>query len=156
MANVQAIRQALATQLQDQLNITAVANMPAQITPPLIAVIPGSPYLKYGVTFGEQGDALGAVMGEAALSSPASKNDIMLTVLILISMGIGYESMQPALDALLEPAGNTGSVPNAIAYDETLGGVVDFIIPLDVSGYGLVSIAGTDYFGAHLRVQVGA
>jgi hypothetical protein len=154
VANVQAIRQALAAQLQDQLNITSVGNMPAVITTPMIMVIPGSPYIQYGQTMGEQADALGAVMG--GLSSPQSKSGIMLTVLICISMAQGYEPMQPALDALLEPAGNTGSVPDAIALDETLGGIVDFAVPLDVTGYGLINVAGQDYFGAHLRVQIGA
>lgn len=154
MANVQAIRQALATQLQAQLGITAVPNMPAVITPPMIMVVPGNPYLKYGSTMGEAADALGAVMG--GLAHARSKNDIMLTVLICISVAQGYEPMQPALDTLLEPAGNTGSVPDAIAVDETLGGTVDFAVPLDVTGYGLVNTGGTDYFGAHLRVQIGA
>lgn len=154
MANIQAIRQALAAQLEATLNIRSLGNVPAVITPPTIMVLPGSPYIQYGVTMGEASDALGAVMGDVA--SPMSKNNIMLTVLVCISMAQGYEPMQPALDALLEPAGNTGSVPDAIALDETLGGAVDFAVPLDVTGYGLINVAGQDYFGAHLRVQIGA
>jgi hypothetical protein len=117
-------------------------------------ILPGSPYIQYGATMGEQLDALGAVMG--SLAHPQSKNNIMLTVLICMSVAQGYEPMQPALDTLLEPPGNSGSVPDAIAFDETLGGAVDFAVSLDVTGYGLVNVANTDYFGAHLRVQIGA
>src|ERR1700722_6567191 len=113
LANVQAIRQALAAQLQAELHIRSLGNVPATITPPMIIVVPGSPYIQYGATMGEAADALdakyGAVMGE--VSSTQSKNNIMLTVLICISMAQGYEAMQPALDTLLEPAGNSGSVP---------------------------------------------
>lgn len=156
MANLQAIRQALATQLQNGLGITSVANMPATITPPMIMVLPGSPYVTYGQTFGETIDAeFGMTFGEAP-SPGMSKVSSMLVVLIVISMAMGYEPMQPALDTLIEPPGNPGSVPTVIAMDETIGGAVEFAVPIDVSGYGLVSIAGQDYFGAHLRVQIGA
>lgn len=154
MANVQAIRQALASQLETQLGINCQPNMPAVITPPSIFVLPGSPYIQYGQTMGEQADAFGAVMGD--LQHTQSKNNIMLVVLICMSVAQGYEPMQPALDALLEPAGNSGSVPDAIALDESLGGAVDYAVPLDITGYGLISIAGQDYFGAHMRIQVGA
>jgi hypothetical protein len=162
VANVQAIRKALAAQLQAELHITCKANVPPVITPPMVMVIPSpGQYIQYGVTMGESTDALAAkysVMGEVMgdISNPMSKNNIMLTVLICLSTAQGYEAMQPALDALLEPAGNSGSVPDAIALDETLGGAVDFAIPLNVSGYGLVNIANQDYFGAHIQVQVGA
>jgi hypothetical protein len=118
-------------------------------------------YIQYGVTMGEGADSYAAkysVMGEAlgAISNPMSKNNIMLTVLICLSVAQGYEPMQPALDALLEPAGNSGSVPDAIALDNTLGGMVDFAEPLAVSGYGLVNVAGQDFFGAHIQIQIGA
>lgn len=155
MANVQSIRQALATQLATGLNIQALPNMPAVVTTPMIMVMPGSPYIQYGQTMGETADALGAVMG-TPVSPTQSKNNIMLTVLVVISMAMGYEPMQPALDAMLEPAGNPGSIPDVIALDETLGGAVDFAVPLDITGYGLVNIAGQDYFGAHMRIQIGA
>lgn len=161
MANVQAIRQALAAQLQAELHIVCKANVPAVITPPTILVLGGSPYIQYGVTTGEGADALAAkysFMSEALgdVASPLSRNNIMLTILICISVAQGYEPMQPALDALLEPAGNRGSVPDAIALDETLGGAVDFAVPLDCSPPNLINIGGQDYFGSHLRVQIGA
>lgn len=155
MANVQAIRNALADQLQDILGITAFGNMPPTVNPPTIAVIPGSPYIQYGVTMGEQGDAMGAVMG-ADPAVAMSKNNIMLIVVVFISLATGYEETQPALDILLEPPGNTGSIPTAIAFDETLGGAVDFAVPLDVASYGQIQAAGQSYFGARIRVQVGA
>ena len=155
MAVIQPSRVALAAQLQANLGIQAVPNMPAVITPPMMMVIPGSNYIQYGVTMGETADALGAVLG-SPVSPTQSKNNIMLTVLICISLAQGYEPMQPALDKLLEPAGNKGSIPDAIALDETLGGAVDFAIPLDVTGYGLINVGGQDYFGAHMRVQIGA
>jgi hypothetical protein len=154
VANVQAIRQALATRLQTQLGITTTANVPAIITPPAIFILGGMPYIQYGATMGETADALGAVLGPVA--TPMSKNSIMLSVLICISVAQGYEPMQPALDILLEPAGNSGSIPDAIALDETLGGVVDFAVPLDCTPPNLINVGGQDYFGSHLRVQVGA
>ena len=154
MAVLQPSRVALAAQLQNTLKIQTLPNMPAVITPPMMMVIPGSTYIQYGVTMGETADALGAVLGP--VDPVMTKNSIMLTVLICISVAQGYEPMQPVLDALLEPAGNNGSIPNAIALDETLGGAVEFAIPLDVSGYGLINVGGQDYFGAHMRVQIGA
>jgi hypothetical protein len=157
VANVQAIRAALANQLQTQLGIQAYTNMPPTVDPPMFAVLPGQPYISYGKTMGEMADALGATMGGVSLSSPLSKNDIQLQVLIIISLAQGYEESQPALDTLLEPSGNIGSVPTAIDVDPTLGGVVDYCITLDVATYGVIQlVAGQDYFGARLRVQVGA
>lgn len=159
MANVQAIRQALASQLQDKLGIPAFPNVPPNITPPMICVYPGQPYLAYGQTMGEGIDAaiggFGPVLGEPIAAM--AKTTIMLTVGVFISQATGYEEFQPQLDALLEPPGNTGSIPNAIALDETLAGLVDWAIPLDVASYGLIQdIAGQSYFGARVRVQVGA
>lgn len=156
MANIRAVRKALAAQLQTELKIKTHSKMPAVITPPVMMVLPGGPYIQYGVTMGEQADALeafGSVLGE--VTHPQSKNNIMLTVLVCISTAQGYENMQDALDDLLEPAGNKGSIANAIATDESLGGAADFAVPIDVTGYGLVNVAGQDYFGAHIRVQIG-
>lgn len=156
MANVQAIRQALASQLQAELDIPAFPNVPPNVTPPMILVYPGQPYMTYGQTMGEGIDAeLGPVMGESY--NPMAKVAANLVVAVLISQATGYEQFQPQLDALLEPPGNSGSIPNAIAADETLGGIVDWAIPLDVISYGLIQdIAGQSYFGARIRVQVGA
>jgi hypothetical protein len=155
VANVQAVRKALAHQLQSSLNITAHPYMPPTVNPPVLAIIPGSPYVSYGETMGEGPDALGAYFGSEPVSAQ-SRNTFMLVVLVVISMAEGYEDAQPALDALLEPPGNNGSVPNAIAVDETLGNMVDWAVPLDVATYGQLQIAGQDYFGARIRVQVGA
>jgi hypothetical protein len=120
----------------------------------MIMIIPGSPPIQYGQTMGEQSDALGAILGP--VSPTMSKNGLMLTVLIAISMAQGYEPMQDSLDALIEPPGNAGSVPDVIALDPTLGGAAEYAVALDVTGYGIINIAAQDYFGAHLRVQVGA
>ena len=51
--------------------------------------------------------------------------------------------------------GEPDSIPAAIAADPTLGGLVQWCVPVSVSSYGLVQWAGVGHMGARLQVQAG-
>ena len=81
-----------------------------------------------------------------------------LRVLMIISDAPPTEKVQRALDAYLGIGGGTtsASIPAALMADPSLGGVVQWAIPMTVSAYNRIEYSGVDYFGARLDVQIGA
>ena len=110
-----------------------------QISPPVAIVLPGNPLVHYGETF------------DGALT-------INLNVLMIISDAAPNEKVQRALDAYLGIGGGTtsASIPAALMADTSLGGAVQWAIPMQVTAYNRIEYAGVDYFGARLAVQIGA
>jgi hypothetical protein len=150
MASVSEVRNALAAQIQAQTGLTTVPRMPDQINPPVAAILPGLPYAKYGITFGEP--LLGM---PTAVPVPAELNFV---VAIFVSRAPSLERAQAAVDQYLglEPSDTVTSIPLAIFSDPTLGGVVEYCEPLLVQAYGDIEIAGQTYFQGRLTVTVSA
>lgn len=138
MANLTAIRNALATQITAQTGLRCDAQARDQVSPPCSVVLPGQPLITYGVTMD------GAV-------------NLSLIVLIIISDAAPAEKTQRALDTYLGVGDGEGqSVPGGIMIDPTLGGAVDFCEPVSAGNYSRIEYAGVTYFGARLNLTVGA
>jgi hypothetical protein len=138
VADVTAIRQALAAQIAAGTGLRAEAEPRDQVTPPVALILPGNPFLTYGQTMDE---ALG--MG--------------LIVLFLISDAPPVDQTQRAMDSYLSiGTGEIESIAAAILKDPTLGGHVHWCEPVSVTNYNRVDYAGQQYFGSRLNVTVGA
>lgn len=144
MADLNSIRNALAAQIAAQTGLRAVGQVKDQVSPPIALVLPGIPVVVYGDTMADQYSMQGAVT-------------LNLAVLLLLSHAPPTEKIQRALDAYLGiGAGEPQSIPAAILFDQTLGGVVQWCIPTSVSTYGPFEYAAETYFGARINVQAGS
>jgi hypothetical protein len=150
MASVSEIRTALAAQIQAQTGLTTVPRMPDQINPPMAAILPGLPYVKYGIALGESTIGL-----PAPVPVPA---EINLVVCIFTSRAPSLERAQQSVDQYLglEPSDTVKSIPLAIFADPTLGGVVEYCEPVQVHAYGDIEIAGQTYFQGRIAVALSA
>lgn len=149
MADLVAIRNALAANITALTGLRADGQARDSVTPPCAVVLPGSPYITYGVTMD------GPVMGGPVMGNAVNLN---LAVLVIISDGAPVDATQRALDAYLgvgQHADVTASVPNAIEADPTLGGQIDFIQAQTVTQYGRIDYGGVTYFGARINVVAG-
>jgi hypothetical protein len=138
IADLTAIRTALASQITSFTGLRAQAEVRDQVSPPIALVLPGSPLITYGATTD------GTVT-------------ITLSVVLLISDAPPTEKVQRAIDTYLGiGAGEGASVAGAIMSDMSLGGAVEWCVPLNVSTYGRIEYAAVTYFGGRLNVSVGA
>jgi hypothetical protein len=138
MADLVAITNALAAQITQYTGLRAEGQARDQVSPPCCVILPGQPFLTYGVTED------GAV-------------NMNLVILVIISDAAPVEKTQRALDAYLGiGSGEAESIPGAIMMDTSLGGAVHFCIPQTADRYGRISYSGQDYFGARILCQVGA
>ena len=140
MANLTAIRNALANSITTYTGLRADAQARDQVSPPCCVIIPGNPLINYASTMD------GAV-------------DINLLVLLIISDAAPVDATQRALDAYLgvdqDPAVGS-SVPEAIEKDNTLGGTVHYIQAVNAGQYGRIEYNGVTYFGARISCVIGA
>jgi len=149
VANLVAIRNAIAANITAFTGLRADGQARDSITPPCAVVLPGNPYITYGVTMD------GPVMGGPVIGNAVN---LSLGVLVIISDSAPVDSTQRALDAYLgvgEDADAAASVPNAIEADPTLGGLIDFIQAQTVTQYGRLDYGGVTYFGARINVIAG-
>ena len=139
MADVSTIRAALAARITAGTGLRTLAEARDLISPPVAIILPGNPLVHYGETF------------DGALT-------INLNVLMVISDAAPNEKVQRALDAYLGIGGGTtsASIPAALMADTSLGGAVQWAIPMQVSAYNRIEYNGVEYFGARLAVQIGA
>lgn len=139
MADVSAIRAALAAQITAKTGLRALGDAPGQVNPPVAVILPGTPFVHFGDTF------------DGSLT-------VNLRVLLILSDAPPVERVQRALDAYLGIGGDTTTalIPGAIMADPTLGGVAQWCMPMAVSTYHTIEYAKETYFGARLEVQVGA
>ena len=134
MANVKTIRVALANQLASTgLRTHPVA--PGQVVPPALVIIPNRPAISFGQTMD-------------------GETEVNLLVIVLLSAANDAYG-QDVLDDYVSSSG-TRSLAAAIQADPTLGGAVEFAVPLQISTYGLIEYAGQQYMGCSLMVQCGA
>lgn len=140
MADLVAIRNALAASITRFTGLRTDGQARDQITPPCAVVIPREPFINYGSTMN------GAV-------------DINLMVLLIISDAAPVDATQRALDTYLgvdqDPAIGS-SVPEAIEEDNTLGGLVHYVQAVSAGSYGRIEYASVTYFGARISVVIGA
>lgn len=138
MADLTTIRTALAAQITTYTGLRSEAQVKDQISPPMALVMPGPTLVSYGDTM------------DGAMT-------IGLAVLLLISDAAPTEKVQRALDAYLGiGSGETQSIAGAIMEDPSLGGEVEWCIPISVTSYGRVEYAAENYFGARININVGA
>jgi hypothetical protein len=140
VADFVVIRNALAAQVTAVTGLRCDGQARDQVSPPCSVVLPGQPFITYGVTT------------DGALN-------FNLAVLIIVSDAAPAEKTQRALDVWLgigEDTSETESVPAAVMSDITLGGVVHFIEPVSIGTYGRITYANVVYFGAQLNLTGGA
>jgi hypothetical protein len=146
MASVNQVKTALAAQIQAHTGLTTLSLMPDQINPPIAVILPGAPYIKYGVTLGDSLIGL-----PHAVPVPA---DINLVICVFTSRAPSLERAQQSVDQYLglEPSDTVTSIPLAIFADPTLGRIVEYCEPLQVIAYGDIEIAGQTYFQGRISV----
>jgi hypothetical protein len=140
MADLIAIRNALAASITKYTGLRADGQARDQVTPPCAVILPGNPYVNYASTM------------DGAL-------DFNFTVLLIISDSAPVDATQRALDLYLGIGQNdpniASSVPQAIEADNTLGGTVHFIQAVSAGRYGRIEYGGITYFGAAVNVIAG-
>lgn len=140
MADLVAIRNALAASITQFTGLRADGQARDQVTPPCCVILPGNPLISYGDTMN------GAVT-------------INLNVLLIISDAAPVDATQRALDTYLGVDQNPAvgsSVPEAIEEDNTLGGLVHYVQAVSAGSYGRIEYASVTYFGARISVVIGA
>jgi len=106
-------------------------------SPPVAVVIPpAGQYINYEVSV-ETGVA-----------------EYFFRILVLLSKG-DVRANTALLDAFLSPEG-TSSIAAAINADTTIGGVADYVHPVDANWLGNVEWAGQEYFAGQITVQAAA
>lgn len=140
MADLVAIRNALASSITAYTGLRADGQARDQVTPPCAVVLPREPLINYADTMD------GTVT-------------INLMVVLIISDAAPVDATQRALDTYLGVDSNPvvgSSVPEAIEEDNTLGGLVHYTQAVNAGSYGRVEYGGVTYFGARINVMIGA
>jgi hypothetical protein len=141
------IRAALAAQLQAATGMDTRAYVPDSITPPMMALVAGSPLAKYDVVMGD-------VMGD--IPGAGSKEYSLQVIVFLVRTNI--ENAQETVDDLVDGEGGAPgelSIPQAIQQDITLGGIVDFCEVTQVGTVGPIDVSGQTYFSARVHLTIG-
>lgn len=133
MADIQQLRTALLAQLQTISGLRSVAHGPDRVSPPAAAVELSS--LTYGRTFGAN------VLDE-----------YQFTVRLYASRA-DDRAGQDRLDSFINAAGET-SVPQALAADQSLGGIAQVVMVTGMDNYGVYEVGTTPYYGAEFAVTV--
>lgn len=134
--DVLAVRKGLATAAATVQGLRGASNLTEAINPPVF--VSGEVELNYNRTF--KGSA-GAGLVEA-----------MVTGRLYVCRS-DDRSGQQNMDRYLSESGLL-SVKAAIELDTTLGGVCSALLVERLHAYGLYSVAGTEYFGAHFDIRV--
>lgn len=147
--DISAVRNALASQIQSLTGLLCTPRMPDQINPPQAAILPGAPYAKYGVTLGEH-------IASGLPHAVPVVTELNLVIGIFVSRASSIERAQQQVDQYLgfEPSSSVTSIPDALAEDPSLGGVVEYCEPVVVQAYGDIEIAGQTYFQGRIVLAV--
>lgn len=146
MTDFDDVTTALAAQIQNLTGLKMFSEMPDQINPPMGAILPGNPLVKYGITLGE-----GAMFSVNPIPVPTDYN---LVIGIFVSRAPSLQRAQKNVKEYLGLNGDGPSVPRAILHDPTLGGLVEYCEPLTVTHFGELNVAGQDYFQGRITVAV--
>jgi hypothetical protein len=149
MADLIAIRNAIAAAISNGTGMRAFGQAHDSVTPPCAVVLPGQPLITYGDT-----------MDSPVMGSPGSFRGavtINLVILLIMSDAPLVEQTQRALDTYLGVGGTPGtSVPDAIEADQNLGGTVHWVQCVSAGRYGRLEYSAITYFGAAVSVSIGA
>lgn len=138
MADVAAIRTALANQITAKTGLRTLPEAKDSISPPVAVILEGQPPIRYGITMD----------GCFTLN---------LRVLVALSDGAPTEKVQRALDAYLSMgAGEPESIAGAVQSDPTLGGLVHYAVPVAAGTPGRIEYAGIIFFGSRVDIEIGA
>src|ERR1700756_1717560 len=138
MTTISAVRTALSNQISTQTGLICLPVMADQINPPVGVILPGAPYAKYGITVGAH---------QGSLAQPVTAIvELNLVVAVFVSRAPSLERAQTTVDQYLV------TIPAAMEFDPTLGGIVEYCEPQIVQAYGDVEIAGQTYFQGRLTV----
>lgn len=135
-----AIRNALAAQITAHTGLRCDGQARDSVVPPCAVVLPGQPFITYGVTMD-------------------GASNFGLAILLIISDAAPSEITQRALDAYLGIGTDSAgviSLADAVLADTSLGGTVDFCEPVSVTTYGRIDYSGVTYFGARINLTLGA
>lgn len=143
MADLIAIRNALAAQITAHTGLAALAQARDQITPPVAVILPREPVISYGATMDVR-DLPGALT-------------IGLQIVVIITDAAPVDATQRALDAYIGVGTDetVSSIPAAIDANPTMGALVDYTVCLSAGSYGRIEYAGVIYFGARIIVEIG-
>jgi hypothetical protein len=140
VADYAAIRAGLATRLEAVTATTFLTvhdTVPGAVTAPAAVVVPSRPIATYHETMTGSAGALAMFRFE----------------LVVMLQSMTEEFSQNALDALIS---GTGSVPDAVEADPTLGGAAITCQVTQATDYGVLQWADTEYVGARFMVEVHA
>ena len=149
MANISAVRQALADVIQNYTvpALAAFGTNQDQINPPCALVLPAKNLGTYGVTL---------VGNPATQSTLLAVTEFNLDVYVLVARASTINRVEKTLDQWLgfELDSNVVSVPMAIALNENLGGACQYCEPINVDSYGPIEWNTVTYFGARIHTKV--
>jgi len=140
VADYAAIRAGLAARLEAVTAtpfLTVHDTVPGAVVAPAAVVVPARPAATYHETMVGAGGALTMFRFE----------------LVVLLQNMAEEFAQNALDALMS---GSGSVPDAVEADVTLGGAAVTAQVTQATDYGVVQWADTEYVGARFAVEVHA
>lgn len=130
-----AVRKALAAFLTAQTGLRATANQQARVSPPMAVVLPMTgPVITYSVD----------MTGSANLT---------LRAMLIMSQADSASGMD-LMDDYLATTGPK-SLWAAVQHDPTLGGVVEWAVVRQATGYGVINHGGIDYLGCSVIVDIG-
>jgi len=133
-----AIASALANTVAEGTGLRTSAQVKDTVNVPIAFVLPGNPFITYADTMD------GAVKMSWA-------------VVLLLSDAPPTDKVQRALNAYLGIGpGEGNSIPEALAANPTLGGVVEWCVPLAITSFNRVEWNSVIFFGGRLNVSVGA
>jgi hypothetical protein len=153
MSTLKQVRQALTDIISVRCGIDTRPYMPDTVTPPMVSFVPGSPPVSFGGTLNEAAEIIGDP------NAPSSPTGYRLQALVIVSRAITEDAqmlVEELVDSGSERAGVLLSIPDAIMSDDTLGHVVEWCVPTEVSQIGQLQIAGQDYFHARILLSISA
>ena len=132
MAEMSAIRTALANKIGTISGLRTAATVPDQVSPPIAVIIPER------VTYDEA----------------YARGLVVYTFIVQVVVGkVSERSAQNRLDGFVNPTGAT-SIKTAVENDKTLGGVVFDSRVTEMTTYTVVQIGDIAYLSCEFRVTV--
>jgi hypothetical protein len=132
MAEMSAIRTALANKIGTISGLRTAATVPDQVSPPIAVIIPER------VTYDEA----------------YARGLVVYTFIVQVVVGkVSERSAQNRLDGFVNPSGAT-SIKAAIEADKSLGGVVFDSRVTEMTSYTVVQIGDIAYLSCEFRVTV--
>jgi hypothetical protein len=149
--NISTVRNAMAAQIGAACYppLRSLPDIEDQINPPVGIVLPGRPYVNYGVTL----EGATGFLGDPALGQTVSPNEFALDYVIVLAKASTIERVEANLDLWLgmEQDGTAVSVAAAVAADPSLGGTVDWCVPSTADPPGPIEWSGLQYFGTRIH-----